>query len=320
MNSIYLLLTILLLAPGQALAQATPRNVAGVSPQYRIDARTPQGLQELFQPGEALPFVGAHRGGPQKYIPENSIAAFANTLKHTYAIMEIDPRYTKDGFIVVHHDPALNRTTTGKGAVTNYTLAELKQLRLKDPEGNITDYQIPTLDEVLDWARGRTILILDQKDVPVAARVKKIEERKAEAFAMVIVYSFKEAQACYTLNTNIMIEVMIPNAQKAAEFEQTGVPWRNIVAFVGHTPPPEATIFELIHKKGARCIVGTSRNLDRKVITGEVAEIKLLEADYRALLQQGADIIETDIPTHVGPLLYGATPVPGTKKRYFQAP
>jgi glycerophosphoryl diester phosphodiesterase len=288
---------------------------------HRIDPQTSQGLQELFKPnGEALPFVSAHRGGPLKNIPENSIAAFENTLKHTYGIMELDPRYTKDGAMVVHHDPTLNRTTTGKGPVANQTLAELKQLRLKDPDGNATNFQIPTLDEVLEWARGKTILILDQKDVPMAERVKKIIEHKAEGYAMVIVYSFKEARACYALNTNIMMEVMIPNAAKAAEFEQTGVPWRNVVAFVGHTPPQDAALFGLLHQKGASCILGTSRNLDRNYTAKPEAGIKTLEKDYRALLQQGADILETDIPTNLGPLLYGSASVPVSKKQFFHAP
>ena len=44
---------------------------------------------------------------------------------------------------------------------------------------------------MLEWARGKTVLVLDQKDVPVAARVKKIEEHKAESYAMLIVYSFQ---------------------------------------------------------------------------------------------------------------------------------
>ena len=122
-----------------------------------------------------------HRGGPQKNLPENCLATFENTLRHTFAVMEIDPRYTKDGAIVLHHDAQLERTTTGHGLVAKFTLQELKQLRLKDPNGTVTEHQIPTLDEALEWARGKTILILDQKDVPVAARVRKIEEHKAEA-------------------------------------------------------------------------------------------------------------------------------------------
>ena len=65
-------------------------------------------------------------------------------------------------------------------------------------------------------------------------------------------------------------------------------------------------------------MIGTSRNLDRKIITGQTADIKSLEPDYRAFLQRGADLIETDIPTHLGPLLYRSAPIPTQKKQYFQ--
>ena len=287
---------------------------------HRLIPQTPAGLQELFRhTGEPLPFVSAHRGGPGKGFPENCLATFENTIGDTFAIIEMDPRYAKDGSIVVHHDATLERTSTGKGRVADLTLAELKQLKLKDTEGNVTEFQIPTLDEALEWARGRTILVLDQKDVPVAVRVKKIEEHKAEGYALVIVNSFKDAQACHALNTNIFMEVMIPNRAKVAEFDQLGIPWRNVVAFVGHVPPEDAGLYELIHARGASCMIGTSRNLDRHFVSKQVSDLKPLEPDYRAFLKRGADLIETDIPRELGPLLYGSTPVPSSKQKYFRA-
>jgi glycerophosphoryl diester phosphodiesterase len=314
-----LLLIVLLLAPGRAHCQESRSALQPPITLHRIDAQTPAGLQDLFQrSSEALPFVSAHRGGPRQGFPENCIATFENTLGRTFSILEIDPRYAKDGDIVVHHDATLERTTTGKGRVVDLTLAELKQLRLKDTEGNATDFQIPTLDEALEWARGKTILVLDQKDVSVAARVKKIEEHKAEAWAMLIVNNFKDVQACYAMNPKIMMEVMVPNREKVADFDKLGVPWRNVVAFVGHIPPDDAALYESIHARGACCMIGTSRNLDRKVITKQATDIKQLEPDYRAFLQRGADLIETDIPTQLGPLLYESSSVPSTKKQFFQ--
>jgi glycerophosphoryl diester phosphodiesterase len=288
---------------------------------HRIDAQTAQGLQTLFKfTGEPLPLVSGHRGGPDKGFPENCLPTFERTLLRGFAMLEIDPRYTKDGAIVVFHDATLDRTSTGKGKVADHTLAELKQLRLKDNDGNVTEFSMPTLDEALVWARGKTILVLDQKDVPVAVRVKKIEEHKAEGHAMVIVNTFKDAQACHAANPNVMMEVMIPNRAKVAEFDTLGIPWRNVVAFVGHVPPEDKGLYELIQAKGAHCMIGTSRNLDRQFIRKEVADLKLLEPGYRAFLQRGADLIETDIPAHLGPMLYGATPVPASKRQFFKAP
>ena len=315
-----LILAALLLVPGLAWPQELAP-AAGHSGLHVLAPRTPQDLQELFKhTGEPLPLVSAHRGGPQENLPENCLATFENTLRHTFAVLEVDPRYTKDGAIVLHHDARLERTTTGSGLLADFTLQELKQLRLKDPHGTVTDHQIPSLDEALEWARGKTILILDQKDVPMAARVKKIEEHKAEAHAMLIVYSFKDVRACHALNPNIMMEVMISTRAQFDQFDKTGVPWRNIVAFVGHLPAPDTKLCELIHSRGATCIVGTSRHLDRRFISGEVTDLQVLEPGYRALLQQGADTIETDLPAQLGPLLFVATSACPSKERYFRVP
>ena len=220
----------------------------------------------------------------------------------------------------MHHDATLNRTTAGEGRIADFTQSELKELRLRDPEGIVTEFRIPTLDEVLEWARGKTIIVLDQKDVPVEARVRKIEEHRAEAYAIIIVYSFKDARKCYDLNENMMMEVMIPNRQRFNAFNETGVPWTNIVAFVGHTPPRDKGLLRMIHLQGTCCMVGTSRNLDREFVGVGVSDIAPLERRYRTLLQQRADVIETDLPRKVGELLYGESAIPPSKSRFFQGP
>ena len=141
----------------------------------------------------------------------------------------------------------------------------------------------------------------------MAARVKKIEEHKAESYAMLIVYSFKDRPSLLcAVNPDIMMEVMVPSLAKVAEFDETGVPWRNVMAFVDTRPrtTPSFTT-QNYHAKGTSCIVGSSRNLDRQVITRQETDVRQLEDAYRALLERGADLIETDIPVSLGPLLYG---------------
>jgi glycerophosphoryl diester phosphodiesterase len=321
MKSPVIILIVMLIVPNLALPKEVGRSSSPSLQLHVIKPRSPQDLRELFRyTGESLHFVSAHRGGPQQKFPENCIATFENTLQHTFAIMEIDPRYTKDGVIVVHHDATLERTTTGKGFVAELTLQELKELRLKDTEGLVTEFQIPTLDDVLQWARGKTILVLDQKDVPVEVRARKIKEHRAEAYAMLIVYSFKDARKCYELNKNIMMEVMIPNRQRFYEFDETGVPWSNVIAFTGHTPPGDKELLQMIHAKGTCCMVGTSRNLDREYIVNRASGIEPVEQQYRALLQQGADVIETDLPREVGKLLYSESAIPASKSQFFQRP
>ena len=55
-------------------------------------------------------------------------------------MIEIDPRNTKDGSIVLQHDTRLERTTNGKRLVPDFALQQLRQLQLVDSKGNVTEY------------------------------------------------------------------------------------------------------------------------------------------------------------------------------------
>src|SRR5690606_3028903 len=188
-------------------AKAQDNGIPTINALQTINTSTADELMEFFSYSpDGIPLVSAHRGGPRQGFPENCIATFENTLRHTPAMLEIDPRYTKDGKIVLMHDQTLNRTTNGSGNVSDHTLAELKELRLRDTAGNLTDYRIPTLDEALQWAMGKTILVIDAKDVPIEVRVQKILDNKAEANAMVIAYSIEDIKKDYRLHPKIMME------------------------------------------------------------------------------------------------------------------
>jgi glycerophosphoryl diester phosphodiesterase len=288
---------------------------------HRIDAESPDGLRALFHyDGAAMPLVSAHRGGAVPGYPENCIATFEHTLRHTFSILEIDLQYTKDGHIVLHHDSTLDRTTSGTGPVADRTVRELKRLRLKDSDGNVTEYRMPTLDEALRWARGKTIVILDKKKVPVEVCVKKIREHRAQAYAMVMAYSFEDVQTCHRLDPDIMMEVMIGNRQRLRGFDAAGVPWDRVVAFVGHTPPEDKGLLEQIHAHGACCMAGTSRNLDRQLRVAGDEGLDRLRKAYQDRLDFGVDLIETDLPIQVGALLYNPPKIPAAKARFFHAP
>ncbi len=317
-TQVHLALVVLLLQVSVLCGQQPERGTQPPPGLHLIDAQSARGLRDMFRhTGETLPLVSAHRGGASKGHPENCLATFENTLKNTFAILEIDPRYTKDGEIVIHHDATLDRTTTGSGRVEDYDLAELRKLRLKDVAGNVTDDRIPTLDEALEWARGKTVLVLDQKDVPVKARVQAIEKHRAESYAMLIVYSFEGARECYQLNKNIMLEVMITDQKQFEAFDKTGVPWGNVIAFVGHNPPRDRVLLSRIHGKGATCLAGTSRNLDRELAAIADAPPMAVAQKYRELLASGVDLIEADLASEVGQLLYGDVGAGGSKAKYF---
>jgi len=287
---------------------------------YNLKINNSGQLREFFSYSpDRIPFVCAHRGGDREFFPENCIATFENTLSKVHSMIEVDPRYTKDSVIVLMHDATLDRTTNGTGRVSDYTYEELKKLRLKDSEGNITNYRIPTLDETLEWAKGKTILVLDRKDVPIAARVKKIEEHNAVTNAILIAYSTDEIKECYNLNKDIIMEVMLPDAVQLKKLDETGIPWTNMVGFVSHNLVEVMEIFDLVHKKGAMCIVGSSRNHDISYKKKEIRSFEELAGKYRKMVTDGADIIEADLAIEAGMSLRHNNPGyrTGSKKKFF---
>lgn len=96
--------------------------------------------------------------------PENSIAAIEHSIAVGVDIVELDLQLTKDSVLIVMHDATLNRTTTGKGRVADWTLDSIRTLKLKNGCGIRTKHTVPTLEEALLAARGRVLLNLDKAD------------------------------------------------------------------------------------------------------------------------------------------------------------
>ena len=70
------------------------------------------------------PLIYAHRGGAALR-PENTLVAFDHGLALGADGLELDVHLSRDGVVVVHHDPTLERTTNARGAIRLKTAAEL---------------------------------------------------------------------------------------------------------------------------------------------------------------------------------------------------
>jgi glycerophosphoryl diester phosphodiesterase len=115
----------------------------------------------LFEPKSKEVLVIVHRGD-WRNAPENSIRAIENTIKMGADMVEIDIQKTKDGQLILMHDKTLNRTTNGKGNVSDFTLEEIKKLYLKSGIGIETHHRIPTLEEAMLVAKGRIFVNIDK--------------------------------------------------------------------------------------------------------------------------------------------------------------
>ncbi|MFC7524075.1 glycerophosphodiester phosphodiesterase family protein [Parapedobacter sp. GCM10030251] len=295
LRKLTVLVTVSLLASASVLSDAFAQE-----PMHTLAFNNPDELKAYlrYQPDRAV-LISAHRGGAAAGYPENSIPTFARTLSYTPAFMEVDPRYTKDGQVVLLHDDTLSRMTTGNGKVIDHTLAELRQLYLKDVHGRTTPFGVNTLAEALEWAKGKTVLILDQKGIPALERAKLLVEHHAKAHAMLIVYSVEDAAAVYRYDPDIVMEVMVPSMEALAEFQAAGVPMENIVAFVGHKPPKDPTVIAGLREVGVTPARGTSFELDRAYTHGQISRGEL-HAGYRALLAGGVAMLESDLATEAG--------------------
>lgn len=107
------------------------------------------------------PVIFAHRGA-SAHAPENTIAAFELALAQQADAIELDVKLSSDGYVVVHHDPTLDRTTSGKGPLKNMTLAELKKLDAgsffsEKFKGEL----VPTLEDVFEAVGKRTFINIE---------------------------------------------------------------------------------------------------------------------------------------------------------------
>ena len=119
--------------------------------------------EKLLTRDQTSVIVVSHRGDWRSY-PENSLDAIKSIMKMGGDVVEIDVQRTKDGVLILMHDGTLDRTSTGKGKIADFTWKELRQLRLKDAQGNPTRHKIPTLEQVLKETRGKIMLNLDKAD------------------------------------------------------------------------------------------------------------------------------------------------------------
>ena len=134
-----------------------------------VDARI------LIDPA-ARPVI-AHRGD-SAHFPENTIPSFDRALELAADAIEFDLRVSRDGEVVIIHDPTVDRTTNGSGAVDSLTLAELKLLdagaRFSLDGGRTFPFRgqgltIPTFDEML--ARYASVPMLIEVKIPEAGRL-----------------------------------------------------------------------------------------------------------------------------------------------------
>lgn len=251
-------------------------------------------LQQFFKyTGDGSIIISGHRGAwRDSDYPDNSFEGLQYATEQVPDIFfEVDPRLTKDSVIVLMHDATLDRTTNGEGKLADYTFSALEEIRLKDDRGNITAFKIPTLEEVISWSIGRTVLNLDRKDVPHEMIVDLIKKCDAERHIMLTVHSGAQARYYYDRLPDVMFSVHIRNQKEYDDYVISGVPWENMIAYVGATiSEKNQELVDKLHAHGVRCMISVAPTHDRL----KSAEERAMK--YEEELLTNPDIIETDYP------------------------
>jgi len=103
-------------------------------------------------------------GGAKGYAPKDTRASFEKALELGVDIVELDLHQTKDGTLVVYHDPYLDRVTDHRGLIGEIWIKELKNIDVGswfDPK--FKNERILTLEEAIDLILHKTDLIIELK-------------------------------------------------------------------------------------------------------------------------------------------------------------
>jgi glycerophosphoryl diester phosphodiesterase len=237
--------------------------------------------------------IAAHRGGAA-LAPENSLAAFRNAIALGADALELDVHLTADGELVVIHDAALERTTTGIGAVADATLAQLRALRLKSRDGGTTTETIPTLAEVLDLAAPAGLEVLPEIKTARGGRrypgieekvLAKLDERRFDARATIQAFDETTIRRLHELvpAQRTMLLVSAGRLRTAAAEPVQAVRWASEV--------------------GASDLGMDFRTIDSAVVAAaRAAQVRLAawtvntEPDLRRMLELGVDVVMSDHP------------------------
>ena len=154
----------------------------------------------------------AHRGASGAGLaPENTLAAFEKAIQIGVDVLEIDVHSTRDGQIVVLHDASLERTTDRRGLVRELSLEQVRRADAGSWFGSeFKREKIPLLEEVLELARHRALLLIEIKADFITERILQIiASMRAEEQVVVQAFNPQTVQRVKLLNPGLPAALLI---------------------------------------------------------------------------------------------------------------
>ena len=262
--------------------------------------RTDKLLKNLHDNESKYIFVIAHRGD-WRNAPENSLQSIEKAIAMKVDMIELDIQPTKDGNFICMHDETLDRTSTGKGPIKDYTTEELKKFVLRSGNGIKTRQPIPTLKEALNVCKGRILVNIDKGGTYIKEIMPIIQECGMEKQVIIKgYYPVEKVKKEYGSNESMLYMPIVNLWDKEAvatiqTFIKNFTPIAYELCFKDDANP-NLKIIDEIAKSGSRIWMNT---LWDSLCGGHDDENALLESKDKHwgwMLKYKATMIQTDRP------------------------
>ena len=271
------------------------------------ESRTDKLLRELRDPKSNYVFVIAHRGDWRNF-PENSLEAIESVIKMGVDIVELDVHRTADGELVVCHDKTIDRTTNGKGKISELTLDYIRTRNLRAGHKIVTRFKMPTLEEALDVCKGRILINIDKGinyyDQIMDMLVKRnmvdqvIIKSSKSAASMKEFFAQHDKNMLYMPVVNYNTKSWGKHEQLFNEYLTTDLPFIAFEMCWNGTLPNEKKVFNKVVKSGKRLWINSLWNslCGGKADLEDDAAIFNQDKTYGKILSYGTSMIQTDRP------------------------
>ena len=262
--------------------------------------RTDKLLKNLHDNESKYIFVIAHRGD-WRNAPEISLQSIEKAIAMKVDMIDLDIQPTKDGNFICMHDETLDRTSTGKGPIKDYTTEELKKFVLRSGNGIKTRQPIPTLKEALNVCKGRILVNIDKGGTYIKEIMPIIQECGMEKQVIIKgYYPVEKVKKEYGSNESMLYMPIVNLWDKEAvatiqTFIKNFTPIAYELCFKDDANP-NLKIIDEIAKSGSRVWMNT---LWDSLCGGHDDENALLESKDKHwgwMLKHKATMIQTDRP------------------------
>jgi glycerophosphoryl diester phosphodiesterase len=233
-------------------------------------------LMRLDLKGDAL--ITAHRGA-KAVAPENTMAAFKAAMEAGADFAELDVQHTKDRQIVVLHDADFMRMGGDPRRIADLTAAEVATIDIGRKYGQqFSGEHAPTLEEVIDLARGRMKINIELKyNVPDPGLAPAVVDllRREDFIDQVVITSLDYAAL-----------------KQVKSIEPRLTTGHIVTAAVGDVLRTEADFLSLNSAKASSSLVRRARAVGKEVAVWTVNDPEVM----LRMIERGVDNIITDDP------------------------